>query len=58
MITILISVAIVGFLVWIVTQIPMPPVFRNVIIGVAVICLVIWLLQGFGLTSFGSPHWR
>jgi hypothetical protein len=58
MITILLSVAIAGFLVWIVTQIPMPPVFRNVIIGVACLCLIIWILQVFGLTSFGSPHWR
>jgi hypothetical protein len=54
MITVLLTVAIAGFIVWLVTQIPMPTVFRNAIIGIACFLLILWLLQFFGM----SPHWR
>jgi hypothetical protein len=57
MITILLSIAIVGFLCWCVLQIPMPAPFRNILLGVMVLCLVIYLLNGFGITDFGT-HWR
>lgn len=50
-IAILIGLAIVGFLAWLVLQIPMPPVFKNIIIGVVVLVLVLWLLQQFGFVG-------
>lgn len=45
------AVAAVGFLVWIILQIPMPQIFRNIIIGVVAFAAVIWVLQHFGLVS-------
>jgi hypothetical protein len=50
-IAILLIIAIIGVIVWLITQAPMPPVFRNVIIGVAVLLLLLWLLQQFGGVS-------
>lgn len=43
--------AIVGFLCWLVLQIPMLPIFRNVILGLMVIVLIIWVLQVFGVNT-------
>lgn len=47
----ILTLAIAGFCVWIVLQIPMPQIFRSIIIGVVSFALVIWLLQSFGLIS-------
>lgn len=55
MIAIILAVAITGFIVWIITQIPMPVIFKNIIYGVVAICLVIWLLQVLGFHT-GFPH--
>jgi hypothetical protein len=45
LLTILLGLAVVGLIVWIiVTYIPMPPVFKTVIIAIAAIVLIIWLL--------------
>jgi hypothetical protein len=50
MITLLLTVAIVGFLVYlIVTYIPMPDIFKTVIIAIAVIVLILYVLRIFGL---------
>ena len=49
------TIAIVGFLVWLVLQIPMPGVFHNVIIGVVCVVLVLWLLQKLGVVT-GFSH--
>jgi len=45
LLSVLIALAVVGFVVWIVLQIPMPTVFKNVILGLAGLVLVIWLLR-------------
>lgn len=45
----LFKLAICGFIVWlIVTYIPMPDVFKQVIIGVAIIVLLWWLITTYG----------
>lgn len=55
LISILISIALVGLLVWAITKlIPMPEKFKNLIYVVAVVVVVLWLLQVFGL--LGSIH--
>lgn len=46
---IVLYIAIVGFLVWLVLQIPMPAIFQRVIIGVVCFALIIWVLQSAGL---------
>lgn len=56
MISLIITIAVVGLLVWaIVTYVPMPPAFKTAIIIVAVLCLVIYILSAFGLLSRDIP---
>lgn len=50
--------AICGFCCWMVTQIAMPAIVRNIIIGVVVIFLVIFVLQFFGLNTSPIPALR
>ncbi len=57
MIHLLLSIAIVGFICYLVLMIPMPPIFKNIILGVIVICAVIWALQMFGVHT-GFPRLR
>lgn len=57
MITLLLTIAIFGFLAWIVLQIPMPSVFRNILLGVMCLLLVIWVLQSLGVST-GIPRLR
>lgn len=50
LIMILVVLCVVGVLVWLATTyIPMPPTFKKLIIGVAVVVTVLWLLQVFGV---------
>ncbi len=55
MIEIIVTIALVGLVVWaITTLIPMPPRFAQAIYVLAVVFLVLYLLNAFGLYSFGS----
>ncbi len=55
LLTLIIVLAVAGFLSWLVLQIPMPAPFRNIIIGVVCLFLVLWVLQQFGVnTGFGN----
>lgn len=55
MITLIVSIAIVGLIVWAITTfIPMPPQFKTAILVVALICIILYLLQAFGI--LGSAH--
>lgn len=59
MIHLILLLAIFGFLVWLILQIPMPTPFRNIILGVVCIVAVIWVLQALGLdTGFGNLRVR
>jgi len=48
-ISIIILIALAGFVAWLVMQIPMPPPFRNVLLGVLILLLIIWVLQQLGV---------
>lgn len=48
LISLIITVAILGFLCWLVLQIPLPQPFRNIIIGIIILFMVLWVLQQFG----------
>ncbi len=50
----LIVIAIFGFAVWIILQISMPAIVKNIIIGVATLFVVIFLLQQFNIPT-GLP---
>lgn len=56
-IPILITIAIAGFIVWLVLQIPMPEPFPKIIIAVVCVVLVLWILQLFGVDT-GLPLMR
>lgn len=54
LISLLVGLVIVGFLCWLVLQVPMPPPFKNVILGIIVLFLVLWVLQALGVDT-GLP---
>jgi hypothetical protein len=42
-------VALVGFLVWVITTyIPMPPIFKTAIMIIVVVALILFLIKRFG----------
>lgn len=59
MIGIILTLALVGVIVWaVVTFIPMPTPIKTLIIAVVVILLVLWLVQIFGFTDIPVPHFH
>lgn len=52
--SLIITIVVLGFVAWLIMQIPMPETFRRVVYGLMVLFLILWLLQGFGL-SIGFP---
>ena len=56
MITLLLTIAVVGFIVWaITTLVPMPSPFKQVLIGLACLIVLVLVLQAFGVVGgFGS----
>lgn len=49
--TLILTLVIAGFVLYLVGLIPMHPTVRNIIFGVAVLLIVLWVLQQFGLVS-------
>lgn len=50
--SIILTLAVVGFILWlVVTYIPMPAPFKTVIVVIAVIALILWLVNGLGLVG-------
>ena len=49
LVSLLITIAIIGVFVWLLTQLPMPAPFKNVIIGVALLLVLLWLLKLLGI---------
>lgn len=55
MISLIVTIALVGLLVWaITTLIPMPQPFRTAIYVLAVVFLVLYVLNALGLYSVGT----
>jgi len=50
--SLIVSVAVAGLVVWLVGLIPMPPKFHLAIRVIALVALILWLLDAFGL--FGA----
>ncbi len=57
LVSILFTLALIGLITWLFCQIPMPIQIRNIIVAVAVIFLVLWVLQHFGVHT-GLPSLR
>ena len=57
MISLIVTLAIVGLIVWLVTAyIPMPEVFKKVIYVVAVVCVLLFVLRAFGILHSTPIH--
>ena len=57
LVVLVLIVALIGFLVYVITtQVPMPPGWRTVIQVVALILLIVWLLSRFGLVPNVLPR--
>ena len=52
--TLLIYLVIFGFLLYIVTLIPMEATVRQIVIAVAILAIVLWVLQAFGIFHLGT----
>lgn len=50
-------IALVGFLTWLILLIPMPQVFRQIIIAILCAGVIVWILQSFGIST-GLPRIR
>ena len=58
MITLVLWLALVGFVVWlIITYIPMPDIFKKVIPGIVAVLIILYLIQLFGI-DFPIPRVR
>lgn len=59
MISLLITIALVGLIVWLITQyIPMPPVFKTAITVVAAVVVILWLMRVLGVGDLPVPRLR
>lgn len=59
MIHLILLIAIVGFIVYAITAwLPMPQPFKQVIIAIAVVCLVLYALSVFGVYDLPLPKAR
>ena len=57
MIGLIISIALLGLIVWaITTLVPMPPKFVQVIYVIAIVCVVLMVLSAFGLMPAGMAN--
>lgn len=51
-ITIIITLIVVGVLMWLINYIPMQPTIKKIINTIVVILVVLWLLRVFGLFAY------
>ena len=52
--TVIITLIVVGVLLWLINFIPMQPTIKNIINTIVVILVVLWLLKVFGLFTYLS----
>lgn len=59
MISLILTIAILGLIVWfITTHIPMPPIFKTVIYVIVAIFLILFLMRTFGVSDMAVPRLR
>lgn len=59
MIGLILTLAFVGLIVYlIITYIPMPAVFRTIILVIVAICLILFLMNAFGIVDMPVPNIR
>lgn len=59
MIGLILTLALVGLIVYlIITFIPMPQTFKTVIFVIVAVCVILWLMGVFGIADIPVPHLR
>jgi hypothetical protein len=53
-ITIIITLVIVGFVLWLINYIPMQPMIKKIVNSIVVIFVILWLFKIFGLWAYLS----
>jgi hypothetical protein len=56
LVTLLVAVVVAAIVYWIVTLIPLPPPFKNIVLAILGLIFVLWILQASGV--FGDIGWR
>jgi hypothetical protein len=51
------TLAAAGFFVWLIGQIEMPPTWKKIFYGVAILLLVLWLLDAMNIFHTGVKLW-
>lgn len=54
LITVIITLVVVGFVLWLINYIPMQPVIKKIVNAVVVIFALVWLFKIFGLWTYLS----
>jgi hypothetical protein len=52
MLTVLITLVVVGFALWLINRIPMQSTIRTIVNSIVVVIVVIWLFKVFGLWAY------
>jgi hypothetical protein len=52
--TVLITVVVVGFALWLINRIPMQPTIKKILNGIVVVIVAVWLFKIFGLWAYLS----
>jgi len=59
MLMLVITLALVGFLVYMVTEfIPMPQIFKTGILVIVALCVLLYLIRVFGIADLPVPQLR
>ena len=59
MISLIVTLALVGFVVWLVTTyIPMPDLFKKVLYVVVTLVVILYLMRVFGIADIPLPRSR
>ena len=59
MIMLVLSLALVGFIVWIIiTKIPMPEIIKQAIVVIVVVFMIIYLMRILGISDIPIPSFK
>lgn len=57
MISLILTIALVGLIVWLVTNyIPMPEPFKRAIVVIVIVFVILWLIQILGIGDVAVPR--
>jgi hypothetical protein len=54
LLTVIITLVVAGFVLWLINRIPMQPTIKTIMNGVVVVVVLIWVFKIFGLFSYLS----